>query len=217
MEKERKRWFKKGIKIIAGLSASLILSVGIFIFANSQKIDSNALITYGFFKKQVDQLTAYIDTKIKSLDDKINKAVSQPTSNSDLNKLKQDVDQLKQDVSLLKNQVSSLDQKITNLSKGTKVQSQKGFIFTKGYEIIKVSKGKTILFSASSEFILRTGRATSVVPKSASIIDLSVSKDIGNAQNIAANHLLLVVKDDGRGFRALEDVWVIVNGGYKIK
>jgi len=193
------------------------LTISAFIFA-SQNIDSNALITYGYFKKQIDSLTSYIDSKIKSLDDKINKlGSSQSTSNGDFTKLEEDLRKTNSELNQLKDRVSLLEKRISNISSGNQNQTKKDYVVTKGYEVIKVAKGKTIIFDSSSEFILRTGKALSIVPKSASIIDLSTSKDISNAQSIPANHLLLVIRDDGRGFKAIEDVWVIVNGGYKIR
>jgi len=186
-----------------------VLSLGV-IFASTQSIDSNALVTYGFLKKQVDQLKAYIDNKINELDKKIKDTNTSSDQAQDISKLQSRVANLSSEIEKLKLQTAQLDAQLKNISSSSGVK--KGdFIYTKGYEVIKVPKNKTILFDASTEFVVRVGKAISVLPKGAS------AKDIGANQQLLFNHFYLVARSDGRGLKALDDVWVIVNGGYKIK
>ncbi|WP_039766890.1 hypothetical protein [Caldicellulosiruptor sp. F32] len=215
MEKERRRWYKKGINVIVIAIVVIVLGAGV-IFASSQSIDNNALITYGFFKKQLDQLKTYIDSKINELDSKISKASNTSQNSTDVIQLQKQLSNLNLEVEKLRKQVSDLEAKLKVQAQG-QGQAKSEFALTKGYEIVKVPKGKVIVFDASTEFILRVGKATATVPKGASLIDLTAAKDIGNNQQISKNHLVLIVKNDGRGFKAIDDVWVIVNGGYKIK
>lgn len=215
MEKERKCRFKKGLTfLVLGVVIGLLgISV---IFAFSQSIDSNALVTYGFLKKQVDQLKQYIDNRLNEIEKKIGSTSSWSGQAQDISKLQSQIANLSSEVERLKLLISQLDAKLKSISSpsGTK----KGeFIYTKGYEVIKVPKGKTVLFDASTEFVVRVGKTVSVVPKGATIIDLTAGKDVGANQQLSFNHFYLVVRSDGRGFKASEDVWVIVNGGYKIK
>ncbi|WAM37035.1 hypothetical protein [Caldicellulosiruptor acetigenus] len=215
MEKERRRRFKKGINFLVLVLVAGVLSMGV-IFASSQSIDSSALVTYGFLKKQVDQLKAYIDNKINELDKKIKDTNVSSEQAQDISKLQSQLANLSSEIEKLKLQTTQLDAKLKNISSSSGVK--KGdFIYTKGYEVIKVPKGKTILFDASTEFVVRVGKAATIVPKGATIIDLTSAKDVGANQQLLFNHFYLVARSDGRGFKALDDVWVIVNGGYKIK
>ena len=215
MEKERRRRFKKGINFLVLVLVFGVLSMGV-IFASSQSIDSSALVTYGFLKKQVDQLKAYIDNKINELDKKIKDTNISSEQAQDISKLQSQLANLSSEIEKLKLQTAQLDAKLKNISSSSGVK--KGdFIYTKGYEVIKVSKGKTILFDASTEFVVRVGKAATYMPKGATIIDLTSAKDVGANQQLLFNHFYLVARSDGRGFKALDDVWVIVNGGYKIK
>lgn len=214
MEKERRRWFKKGINF-AVVAILIVLSAGV-IFASTQSIDNNALVTYGFFKKQLDQLKTYIDSRINELDLKISKAKDIPQNNADFVQLQKQLSDLNSEVEKLRKKVSELEAKVKSQAQG-QAQTKGEFVLTKGYEVIKVPKGKVVVFDASTEFILRVGKAVAVVPKGAFLIDLTEAKDIGNNQQISKNHLFLVVRNDGRGFKAIDDVWLIVNGGYKIK
>lgn len=215
MEKERRRRFKKGINFLVLVLVFGVLSMGV-IFASSQSIDSSALVTYGFLKKQVDQLKAYIDNKINELDKKIKDTNISSEQAQDISKLQSQLANLSSEIEKLKLQTAQLDAKLKNISSSSGVK--KGdFIYTKGYEVIKVSKGKTILFDASTEFVVRVGKAATYMPKGATIIDLTSAKDVGANQQLLFNHFYLVARSDGRGFKALDDVWVIINGGYKIK
>ncbi|ADQ40323.1 hypothetical protein Calkr_0800 [Caldicellulosiruptor acetigenus I77R1B] len=215
MEKERRRRFKKGINFLVLVLVAGVLSIGV-IFASSQSIDSSALVTYGFLKKQVDQLKAYIDNKINELDKKIKDTNVSSEQAQDISKLQSQLANLSSEIEKLKLQTAQFDAKLKNISSSSGVK--KGdFIYTKGYEVIKVPKGKTILFDASTEFVVRVGKAATIVPKGATIIDLTSAKDVGANQQLLFNHFYLVARSDGRGFKALDDVWVIVNGGYKIK
>lgn len=215
MEKERRRRFKKGINFLVLVLVAGVLSMGV-IFASSQSIDSSALVTYGFLKKQVDQLKAYIDNKINELDKKIKDTNVSSEQAQDISKLQSQLANLSSEIEKLKLQTTQLDAKLKNISSSSGVK--KGdFIYTKGYEVIKVPKGKTILFDASTEFVVRVGKAATYMPKGATIIDLTSAKDVGANQQLLFNHFYLVARSDGRGFKALDDVWVIVNGGYKIK
>lgn len=215
MEKERRRRFKKGINFLVLVLVAGVLSIGV-IFASSQSIDSSALVTYGFLKKQVDQLKAYIDNKINELDKKIKDTNVSSEQAQDISKLQSQLANLSSEIEKLKLQTAQFDAKLKNISSSSGVK--KGdFIYTKGYEVIKVSKGKTILFDASTEFVVRVGKAATYMPKGATIIDLTSAKDVGANQQLLFNHFYLVTRSDGRGFKALDDVWVIVNGGYKIK
>jgi len=215
LEKERKRRFKKGVNFLILVLVTAVLSMGV-IFASSTSIDSSALVTYGFFKKQVDQLKVYIDNKINELDKKIKDVNVSAGQTQDISKLQSQVASLSSEIEKLKLQTAQLDAKLKDISSSSGVK--KGdFIYTKGYEVIKVQKNKTILFDASTEFVVRVGKAVSVVPKGATIIDLTSAKDVGANQKLLFNHFYLVARSDGRGFKAVDDVWVIVNGGYKIK
>jgi len=196
LEKKRKQWNKK--LLILGV-IFILLTITAIVYADQNEIDKNALITYGYFKKQIDTLKDYIDQNIKKIEFNISAILNK------VNELDNQVKNNQKDIESLKSSVQN-------------PFIPKDFKNTNGvYEYVKVKKGQTIIFGHSSEFILRSGKAFSVLPQNAVLIDLTDGKDIVKNKEILKNHLILVVYNDGRGFFAVEDATCFVKGSYKIK
>jgi len=83
------------------------------------------------------------------------------------------------------------------------------------FEAIYVPAGRSLIADAGVEFILRSGNATALSGPDG-MVDATGGRDIVNGQAIPANHLLLVPRTDGRGFRANSGVWVMIKGSYVI-
>ena len=95
-------------------------------------------------------------------------------------------------------------------SGGTTVQAEGGF------KLVSVSKGQKFVASAGCEFIIRQGSANVVISSLGGVSDVTDGIDIISGE-LPSNHHFVVARDDGRGFEALNNVLVLVKGGYKIK
>ena len=97
----------------------------------------------------------------------------------------------------------------------SKIASGKGGSST--FEVVELKKGKAVLCGKSTELILRMGSATIIATEKGGLADTTSGFDLGNGENMPANHLLVVPLNDGRGFRAEADVIVLIKGSYSIK
>ena len=84
-------------------------------------------------------------------------------------------------------------------------------------QVVTVPAGKTIIGQGGAEFILRGGRATAIASASGGLADVTDARDIKQDENVTANHLLIIPRTDGRGFKAVTDLFVMVRGAYEIK
>lgn len=84
------------------------------------------------------------------------------------------------------------------------------------FEVSVVPKGKAFVGEESCEFILRSGNATSVISLQGGLCDTTAGRDIGENEEIPANHLIIIPRSDKRGFVAKEDVIIMVRGEYSI-
>ena len=86
------------------------------------------------------------------------------------------------------------------------------------FEPVSLKKGQILLGKGGSEIILRSGSALSYTESADGIIDVSTGQEYFNGENLTANHLLIISRDDGRGAAVTSDeAWFIVKGGYTIK
>ena len=92
-------------------------------------------------------------------------------------------------------------------------ENASGNVFT----VVTVEKGDTFLAGAGCEFILRGGEATVIASKNGGLSDTTDGVDLTQDTLVPANHLLIVPRDDGRGFVAVTDVIIMVKGTYEIK
>lgn len=91
---------------------------------------------------------------------------------------------------------------------------------TKGasFVVVEVAAGKKIYGKASTEMILRTGKAKAIGNKTGEgISDVTSGKDIKDGEDITANHLLIIPRDDSRGMLLEKKSYIMVKGGYSVK
>lgn len=162
----------KNIGRIVWVSVILLVMASIFAFASGivPGSEQDPVVTLSYVNAQIDQLKAYIDSKISSTGDS-----------------------------------QSKDQEA---SQGAVISS---------YEILNLSGGQSLIGKESTEIILRSGEATAIGNGANGISDLTAGKDLLTGDVIGQNHLLLVPRDDGRGIKAVTDIWVMVKGAYEIK
>ena len=89
--------------------------------------------------------------------------------------------------------------------------------YSEKFAVVNVSAGQTVIFEAGSEFILRKGNGVIIATEKGGIADTTSGYDLGNGTEMPSNHMLIVPLNDGRGFKASNDVIVMIKGGYSFK
>lgn len=85
------------------------------------------------------------------------------------------------------------------------------------FNVVSVKKNQNFIGNSGCEFILRQGKATVVAAELGGLSDVTAGYDITSGVDVPPNHLLIVPRDDGRGFKATSDVVIMVKGSYTIK
>lgn len=80
------------------------------------------------------------------------------------------------------------------------------------WQVKVVPAGQAFLGAAGTEFILRSGVAVAVDPTGNGIPDVTAGTSLPAGQSVAANHLYIIPRDDGRGFLARSEVVVMYRG-----
>lgn len=84
-------------------------------------------------------------------------------------------------------------------------------------EVVELNKGQTLIGAQGTEIILRSGDAVAIDSPSGGLSDVTGAKDLKAEEVIPTNHLIIIPRDDGRGIRAKNNVFIMVRGGYKIQ
>lgn len=85
------------------------------------------------------------------------------------------------------------------------------------YLPVKLEAGQTLIGDEGTEIILRSGEATAIDNGANGVSDVSAGKDLMTGNPVAANHLLLIPRKDGRGIAVSTEAWVIIRGNYTIQ
>lgn len=83
--------------------------------------------------------------------------------------------------------------------------------------VLELAAGQRLEGGGGTQIILRSGPARAIASSSGGMCDVTSGKDLANNERIAANHLLIVPRSDGRGVLAEGKVFVMVRGVYTIK
>lgn len=84
-----------------------------------------------------------------------------------------------------------------------------------GFNLIKLSSGKTLTAKVGCELLLRIGNAVCVASGSPGLIDMTTGGDLKNAAPLEKNHLYLCTID-GRGIKANSDITILIRGEYTV-
>ena len=84
------------------------------------------------------------------------------------------------------------------------------------FEVVELKAGQSLIASASTEIILRGGTALAIDSQLGGLSNVTAARDIRRNEQIPANHLIIVPRDDGRGVRASTNTILMVRGGYRI-
>lgn len=82
---------------------------------------------------------------------------------------------------------------------------------------VSVPVGKTIIGGEGTEIILRAGKADVVISGKEGIADVTTGHTLYNGHKATLNHLNIISRNDGRGFKVTEAAWFLVKGSYNIK
>ncbi len=85
------------------------------------------------------------------------------------------------------------------------------------FAVVNVSPGQTVLFDGGAQFILRKGNGVIVGTAQGGIADTTAGYDLPDGTEMPSNHMLIVPRDDGRGFVASNEVIIMVRGGYSFR
>ncbi len=108
--------------------------------------------------------------------------------------------------------ISDLSERLSKLEQNTS-SGQGGDRFT----AIEVKAGQKLIGGAGAELILRTNGATIISSDNGGVADTTIGKDLITGEEMPPEHLLIIPRDDGRGFVANNNVWVLVKGSYVIE
>lgn len=83
--------------------------------------------------------------------------------------------------------------------------------------VIELAPGDILKGYSGTQIILRSGKAAVVDTELGGLCDSTQGVDLRNGDEVRANHLLLVPRDDGRGIKATSQVIVMVRGNFTIE
>ncbi|WP_426450492.1 hypothetical protein ACP26L_00435 [Paenibacillus sp. S-38] len=86
-------------------------------------------------------------------------------------------------------------------------------------KVVQLQPGQTLLGSAGTEIIVRSGKVLAVSDTEDGMPDVTIGKDVTAGAPVELNHLLIVPRE-GRGIKpdpkSKADIYVMVRGGYSI-
>lgn len=82
---------------------------------------------------------------------------------------------------------------------------------------VEVATGKTIIGGEGTEIILRSGNAQVVLNGNDTITDATTGQALSEGKVLTTNHLTIIPRGDGRGYKVTHNAWFLVKGSYTIK
>lgn len=80
------------------------------------------------------------------------------------------------------------------------------------FRVVTVPAGQGIIGDGGTEIVLRGGQATAVTTQQGGLLNVTAGVDMKQGEPIPPNHLIVVPRNDGRGFRAVTDLVLLVKG-----
>ena len=85
------------------------------------------------------------------------------------------------------------------------------------FKVVEVPQGKSVIFGAGTEAILRMGTCSVIATQKGGLSDVTMGFDLANGIVVQGNHHLICPLDDGRGLKASTDCLIMIKGEYTIK
>jgi hypothetical protein len=122
-----------------------------------------------------------------------------------------------QDITTLKTQLEQKNQEILKLQETVGKLSSGGAGGDAGFQVVLLTKGKTLLSGAGAEVILRSGKVTAIKGTNGGLANITSAKDLNTGDAVTVNHLLISSRDDGRGIKAVIDSYLLIRGTYIVQ
>lgn len=81
---------------------------------------------------------------------------------------------------------------------------------------VNVATGKTIIGGEGTEIILRSGNAQVVLNGNDTITDATTGQALKEGTALSVNHLTIIPRGDGRGYKVTHNAWFLVKGSYTV-
>ena len=82
---------------------------------------------------------------------------------------------------------------------------------------VEVKTGGTIIGGEGTEIILRSGNAQVVLNGNDTITDATTGQALTEGKALSTNHLTIIPRGDGRGYKITHNAWFLVKGSYTVK
>lgn len=165
----------------------------------------------------------YVDDSIGKIAAKADNLTTENTQlNDSITRMNGTVTQLMGQVEELKKQVADLTAKKDELEKKVEElsghpDSSTGSTAVSALKDIKIPAGKQFIGGENTEFILISGKASVVSASGSGLLNESTGAFAVKGTAIVKNSVMLVIKADGRGFKAVKECRVLVRGTYTVK
>lgn len=85
------------------------------------------------------------------------------------------------------------------------------------YRVVNITAGQTIIGEGGTELVLRAGIATAITSDLGGLLDVTSGADIKQGQQIPQHSMIVIPRSDGRGFKAVTDLVLMVKGPAQVQ
>lgn len=179
---------------IALLFIVIIVLMSAFISADGILPGSEAdpIVTQSFVEQKIEQVKYYIDTYTNNL-------------SNDNTKLASEIEKLKLELSNKDKSIAELKMQLSQMNSPTK------------FEVVKLQKDQILIAGEGAEIIPRSGKMIALYGENGGLSDITSAKDLKTNESIVLNHMLIASRNDGRGIKAVSEVFLLIKGSYILK
>lgn len=184
--------------IIVLISAITCIALAITVYAAQAGSADDPLVSKSYVDDKINQVLQVLNSNASNANNANNannNATSPTLSQEEKNKLKAEI--------------------IAEL--GVENEQSPSSVASEGYKPVFVKVGQTILGGEGTEMILRSGKATVYITGVAGIVNATTGKELVNGNKATWNNIMIIPRNDGRGFKVTEEAWFLVKGDYEIK
>ncbi len=138
----------------------------------------------------------------------------------DILKLQQESEQLRNELDIIENTFANSEINIDNNTEETTDNDNDEIkipVQNYTYKPVKLTRNQLLLGGEGTEVILRSGSATAYTESANGLSDVTSGDELMNGDNIPLNHVLVIPRDDNRGFTVTEtEAWILIRGDYTI-
>lgn len=151
---------------------------------------------------------SYVDDKISQVLQVLNNSSDSSTSNAQTNTTISQEEREKLKAEIIAELGVSNEEDLTGGSVPVENNS---------YVPVYAEVGQIILGGEGTEMILRSGKAEVYITGVAGIVNATTGKEMTNGSKASWNNIMIIPRNDGRGFKVTEAAWFLVKGDYEIK